>query len=1586
MRKVFLLSILFIIFSTFISAEDNNVVELSREYFESRNYWKARSLLEADYNKGNHNKKLIELLGQVYSKFILNDVEKENYDEIEYYLSKIKKINYKTNLINYFNGIVSYNQEDYKKTIALLKSYLNTGSKYPQLKDIYYDSLKQYSKELYKSGEYNDSLKFVNEYLSYNNDCKDMLFLKGKLFYSKGDYKGAIIILNGLVEVKNIEPEVHYYLGLSYKSIKKYEKSISYLKKSLKKRKKYKTQQALLNSYKLLYSMYENNKQYKKAIKVTDDWLNIFYNNKDALYYKGLCYYKLKKYGDAKDFFKKVQKLDHSYKNISSWLSKTYLYLGLEAKNKKDYKKALYYFKYSVFYDIHQGDAYFKSGEILYKQKKYAVAKKLLLNSLKEKSYLQYTLYYLGKIEFYDKNYSQSINYLEKLYSLSPEFKDIKTVLSLSYYNIALKEFNSHNFSDSILYLKKSLQFDKYYQPVWYLLGRNYFNKNEYSSAKEWFEKLFAKNREFKKVNSLLSKTYFQLGISAYSNGDFTKSISYEKKSLNLLSNFVEALYILGISYIETNSYNNGILSLKKVLTKEENHKETLYWLAEGYYRWGMSLYNKKRYDDAIKKFKASESFDRNKKDSLYQLGVIFVKYKNWKLAESYLDRVFNLEEDYKDTKILLRKTYIALAYNNLGKKPDIASNYFKKIVSIFSSDGEAHYNLGLINYNKKSYGDALSSLKIALNQQYKSNDTKYYLGKIYSVKEQWLDAISYLEELYRAKKSYKDTKVLLEEAYYNVGKSFFLSQKYSEAVSYLAKAYKLNKNRLETLYFIGLSNYNLNRYSEAEKELTLLLKLNGYKNYKDCKKILIFSLLNLANNEKESGNLNKSVKYAKRVISLDNMNIEANYLLGDLYLLSSLYQKSINSFLKVYQTDRNYQNIKIKLHEVYSKEAEKLYSGKNISKAIRYMEDAIKYDSSNYDDYIILSKWYENIGNSAKSLSILKLLLKMSPDHQEALWLLCKSYFNLNKYERSIYYGEQLAKLNNNYTGLNDILYKNYITLGKHYYSTKSYLKAEELFRKGMTLKENLPDINFWYGKSLYVQKKYEEVLPVWRKLLTLNYNRSSYISQYENTLKSIILSNWKSRYNERIVSLLEERLKFAVQDKWNILMLAYSYYLNNNYQKSIDLLRKLNGVTVSFKSVPLTSNKLLGLSLYSLAKVKISQQEWYNAVKLLEESNKLVSKDDILFLLGKSYFSIGKYVEAESYFIKSIAENSSDSKTLYYLGKISLIKKHYKVCIDYWEKYTKFGGDIKQIADEFRDVFIFLANKSEGTKDYQNSILYLQKAQQIKYGDQEQLKLGKLYYLKKDLDNSITAYENVKGSLNNEAKDILYNLYLIKGNNALEKQNFSDAEKLLLKAKSYKLSKDVISKLITVFYNLQDNESVISTYIANRNRVSDKIKKNVIYSTLIIVGSNNIGKNNKKAVSYLTEAAKINNSDAVKYYLGKAYYQVKNYKKSLEELNSIIEEGVFFNKAQDLIPKISYEYGVYEVENGSAKNGLQLLTNVVEEYSDNEIFQYEMAKALYLTGDYKNAYDYCSNLYNKYKKVKYYKLFIKISKRLNR
>lgn len=198
----------------------------------------------------------------------------------------------------------------------------------------------------------------------------------------------------------------------------------------------------------------------------------------------------------------------------------------------------------------------------------------------------------------------------------------------------------------------------------------------------------------------------------------------------------------------------------------------------------------------------------------------------------------------------------------------------------------------------------------------------------------------------------------------------------------------------------------------------------------------------------------------------------------------------------------------------------------------------------------------------------------------------------------------------------------------------------------------------------------------------------------------------------------------RISLKNESNIdvkLKLAKAYFLNKNYQKSLEIYNDLEDKTLN-NWQQIEKQEGLGDVFLEQNKIKLATQSFKQGLKIAETNSIKPKITDLNSKLGDSYSESGNKTEAESYFTNSINLASKENKAKALEQKIKIA--------DFQNTNRAFDKEIQLRKEIIKDIDAIekdsvITNESPLTKQKQN------------------YKIGNAYFLKNNLDEAIPYLE---------------------------------------------------------------------------------------------------------------------------------------------------------------------------------------------------------------------------------------------------
>ena len=804
---------------------------------------------------------------------------------------------------NYYKKALELNENDWKIHINLAYLYL---------KEKEYDiSVEFFEKAIELIGE-NVELKILIPFMvclylarswkKLEKVCKKVLKLDRKnkralvyLLYALEhlkDYNQLTNLLNKLkTKMRNIKLKKN--IDSKEKNTKAHYDSIK--KKIIHKLKEVeKIQKALNESTKLKELKSRDFREFAKISKLDTDNITSFGFNEDeisnllqitkknqnsveALYSLGLINFKVENYRKSEELFLKVHKLNPDYQKaiVCGSLGDIYLLVDKNPKVALEYfYKTLEVEKDNELIEVKIGVCYElmdKNDEALEHYKK----------SYELNNDFPASIFHIGAV--YDKqNNEEALKWFEIAYE-----KEKENVEYLRKYgDVLVRSKDKDQLQKGILILEKGLQFFTGNVDIMSSLAIGYEKQGRLKEAIQLLE--LANNKETFFNNK--SKV-FQLACYYEKAKNFTKAVEQFKKVLALEKNNTEALLHIGFIYKSCKEYVKAYKCFNKIIANEPNNPHAYYGLGKlfqvmnnrdseaiqnynkcveidpKYYKaeiqLGVLFLKTKDYDKSLSFLKKVYEVEKNSPLCLTCLGNIYIEKKDYHEAEKYLTASLKLERRNVATNAALADTYFALG------KLDEAIQKYNAAIKLGGILPELYLNLGHCYYIRDKYDQSInnyiSALKLVKNTRH---DYYYYLGNALVAGKRYKDAI----KSYQAAVKLKNTKLLY---YFCLGRTCYLDNQYKYGIKYLEELLNIEKK---------MKNENQENFTDKD---VLFLLFKCYSSLPSIDKV-------------------KCKNLVSELMKDDAKNVKYINCLADLYEKTNQTFEAIQTYKKILKIDPN--------------------------------------------------------------------------------------------------------------------------------------------------------------------------------------------------------------------------------------------------------------------------------------------------------------------------------------------------------------------------------------------------------------------------------------------------------------------------------------------------------------------------------------------------------------------------------------------------------------------------------------------------------------------------------------------------------
>ncbi|MBO5947912.1 tetratricopeptide repeat protein [bacterium] len=490
----------------------------------------------------------------------------------------------------------------------------------------------------------------------------------------------------------------------------------------------------------------EKNGQFKNAIEVLYQGLNIEPDNVELLAQIAYLYFKLKNYEIAEEYAQKALERDFSSDYAKNVLIEIY------TENKKEDK----FLNFLNIVNINQTSQLLKNtifnSFIKFNLFQNAIYK---FEEIDDKNLLDdESLYLIGSSYYTLQDYENAENIAKQIYTRNAEYDNAKILLA----NIA---FQKHEFDVAINFLSQ-IEKEDFTASAYFLMGQICIANKEYQKATDYISKAL----EFTPNNL---EFLYNLATAYYFLGWFDEALKTISKAKSIKPDSVNILYLNAEIYFLQGKLDYALELISSILNLEVNHINAKLLKANIYIKKGLAdiaridiqkilqqnpenIFALKIYYDANLALNFQEDCLKTLEKILFlepdnvnyscKLAETLCQMNMWEEAKNVVNNIFNITNDYEEAYQIAIKVYFNL--NNLVKAEEVAKNWLK----INPNSDYAHYTLAkiyLLSSDAKAFEHISSALK--LNPQ----DFQYYVlaGNIYEQKQDIENAISYYNEAF---------------------------------------------------------------------------------------------------------------------------------------------------------------------------------------------------------------------------------------------------------------------------------------------------------------------------------------------------------------------------------------------------------------------------------------------------------------------------------------------------------------------------------------------------------------------------------------------------------------------------------------------------------------------------------------------------------------------------------------------------------------------------------------------------------------------------------------------------------------------
>ena len=880
--------------------------------------------------------------------------------------------------------------------------------------------------------------------------------------------------------------------------------------------------------------------------------------------------------------------------------------------------------------------------------------------------------------------------------------------------------------------------------------------------------------------------------------------------------------------------------------------------------------------------FKAVDNLykERNFKAALVESEKFLQKYPESKHQKSMRDKVakiYFLEKNYKKAEELFKKLF---TIEEKESQKDEYASYLARANALLNNTDSAMFYLREIK-NKKVYQKTF----FAVAQDFLAKENNEAAKKAYS------------EIIDNKYENYKEAMMGLGIVNYNL-------KDYDKAIYWLSEFSKAmpKENREMVSYLKASALYRKGNTDEAIRQFEDLANVNPSTEY--SRKAALY-LIEIYSNRKDEAKVNF---YLDKIKGTKEYNT-AMSMIGDLYVTKENYDKALDYYNQ--SNDKN--NPKLIYGEAYS-----LYKKGRYEEALKKFQSLKNSDYYNQSIYHIFAINYKlkNFDEIIRDREIIRKVVVSQVDTDNIIRIIANSAYQVGNYKLAKDYYGRLFAVSPDKENLFRVILLDSQMLDMEDLRIR-FNQYNELYSNDTEFKK---DVYLYTGDAYYKAGEPERAEQIYK----------TYLNQYTNT--EVISSLMSALLEQKKYDEMEQYLTLAQDEN------------SANYLKGIAAmgLGKYDEAESQFQKVLTSGDESLSTKVYLNRVRNFFLAERYNeAVQAGEQYLSRISSDkekaiysEMLDKIGLSYFRLGKYDQARTYYSKI-----ASMKGYEVYGKFQIADSYYNE-----KNYEKAGTLYKEVYNQYGETFY-------GEQAYYKYIMTLSL-------------LGNTDAFEREKDNFMRVYpnSNLRGTITN----LTTNLYIESGDtdkaieslndsnsktddNSLKESNTVKIITLKLQKKDYKDIEKYIAELPTEeerayyssqYYAVKKDPKVVKEYEILLQ--SDKYKA---YASKGLGDYYFDKKDLSKAKKYYGTYTSINKNpdEYILYRLGQANEKENNLKMALTDYKAVyVKNGKLANDAMLRAAEI------YDKQENIAE-AEKLFTKLYAVKNNKELKAYSMEKLIY-------------------------------------
>ena len=520
--------------------------------------------------------------------------------------------------------------------------------------------------------------------------------------------------------------------------------------------------------------------------------------------------------------------------------------------------------------------------------------------------------------------------------------------------------------------------------------------------------------------------------------------------------------------------------------------------------------------------------------EALFNLGYIFYKEEDFEKSEQYLKIIIEIDPNYK--KIIVYEC-LGDIYLNEHNEPKKAIEYY-----IESKAGEGNellfVKMGICYEMLDDNESALKYYQKAHEKNEEFVNPMFHIGCIYE-KMNNPEAIKWLEIAYDREKENVDYL----QKYGDILVESDDEKLLCKGISILEKGIEFFTGNIEIISSLAKGYEKQGKIKEA---IHILEKAKNTEEFSSNKS----KVFQLANYYEKAKKLTKAIEFYKKVLALDNKNIEALSHVAYLYRTLKENIKAFKCFKQILLIEPNNFYAFYGLARLY----QSLDNQDN--EAIECFKNCLKIEPRSLKVNLQLGIIYLKIKNLEESLKCLQIVIELEPENILGLVALGNVYLEMSNYEeaeKTLDIALKLDKKNiSANTAMGDVLF----SLGKIPEAIQKYTYIN-------TLNDRIPEVHLNLGHCYFMTEKFDASINQYLQAIRLVKNtRHDYFYFLGNALiASMRIKDGIIAY-QAAIKLKKNKLNYYYA-------IAKACYIEKLYNKGIKYLERLIEIEKKKKNV---------------------------------------------------------------------------------------------------------------------------------------------------------------------------------------------------------------------------------------------------------------------------------------------------------------------------------------------------------------------------------------------------------------------------------